>query len=190
VGSVSIGAQHVASGLAGSAQLVVELGIVTVSRSWNGPTVSIDSTPNYGIAVGMVDFTAADFPPGSAIIDVDVTIDFLKTDGTCTTPATGAAYHGETNFRMQGGSGTQVILATPGTWSGDTAIQPVMVTFDQSAASTPSGTPTSGTFLPLGGNLDTYDGQSPIGSWILQAGDTTGGDPLCVNSYTVTITAQ
>jgi hypothetical protein len=189
-GNVTITAQHVAAGLSGTASLLVELGIIMVSRSWNGPTQTIDGTNDYEINVGMVDFTAADFPGGATIIDVDVSIDFLKTDGTCASPGTGAAYHGETNFRLQSGTGSRVVLASPGTWSGDVVIQPVTVTFDQSAMAAPVGTPVSGTFLPYGGNLDSYDGQSPIGAWILQAGDTAGSDPLCVISYTVTITAQ
>ncbi len=190
VGTVTVTARHVPTAVSGTATLLVELGIVTVSGTWPGPTVSVDATPPFGVNVGMVDFAAGAFPPGAVITDVDVTINFLKTDGSCAAPASADAYHAETSFRIQGPTNTQVVLAPPGTWSGGVAISPVTVTFDQSAVAIPANTPVSGTFLPNTGDLTAFNGQSPVGTWILQAGDATAGDPLCVNSYTVTITAQ
>jgi hypothetical protein len=164
--------------------------IVTVSGSWNGPTVSIDATANFAINVGSVTFNAAQFPAGALVSDVNIAINFLKTDGTCASPATGSAFHNETNFRLQGPTGVQVVLAPPGTWSGGTVTPPVTVTFDQQAAAVPSGIPVSGSFLPTPDTLNTFNGTNPTGVWILQAGDSAGGDPLCVNNYTITVTAQ
>jgi hypothetical protein len=189
-GVVTISAVHGATGVASnpSAQITVDLGIVTLAATYPGPTVEIDATAAYGVSVGSVTFTG--FDASAVVTNVSVTINFLKTDGSCATPASGNAYHSETSFRLQSPAGTQVILASPGTWSGGTAISPVAVTFDEAAASAPSGTPVSGTFLPNGGSLGTFDGTSPSGTWILQAGDAAGGDPLCVQSYTISITAQ
>ena len=195
VGGTTVSALHQPSGIGSvgsnqSAAITVEVGIVTASATYPGPMVSVDGTADYGINVGSAAFTAGTFNPNMTITNVTVTIDFLKTDGTCAAPAPGFAYHNETNFRIQGPSGTQVILAQPNTWSGGDATPPVTVVFDQSAASIPSGTPSSGTFRPSPGNLGDFNGQSPLGSWVLQAGDTAGADPLCVYSWSVTVTAQ
>ncbi|MCK6550395.1 Ig-like domain-containing protein [Myxococcota bacterium] len=173
-----------------SSTLTVNIGIQTLAATWTGPWPDIDSTPNYGVNVGSVVFTAGQFPAGAVITDVDVSINFLKTDGSCASPASGGAFHNETNFALLSPQGTQVILAQPGTWSGGTVMPPLTVTFDQQAAAVPSNTPVAGSFLPSGGDLSVLNGQNPTGTWILQAGDAAGGDPLCVNAYTVTITAQ
>jgi uncharacterized protein YjdB len=196
VGSAVISALHLPSGVGSgasnqSAALVVELGIVTLASRWGGPTVSIDATTAFGVDVGSVAFAAGAFGPGATISDVEVAIDFLKTDGTCAVPASGNAYHNETSFRLRAPGGQTVILANPGTWSGGAAMPgPVTVVFDQQASAAPSSTPVAGRFRPAGGNLDSLDGAAPTGTWVLQAGDSAGGDPLCVLGYTVTITAQ
>tara|TARA_R110000850_G_scaffold218852_1_gene344376 strand:- start:201 stop:4634 length:4434 start_codon:yes stop_codon:yes gene_type:complete len=163
-------------------------GQTTVSKTYGGPTVSVDGCGSYCVALPGVTFTTADFPAGSIITDVNVSINWLKTDGSCAAPATGGSFHNETNFRINNPS-SNVILATPNTWSGGVSSPTVTTVFDQSAATTPSGTPVNGTFLPNGGNLNNFNCQSPLGTWVLWAGDTAGADPLCVNSYTVTITA-
>lgn len=194
VGSVTISAIDAVSGITSatgnrSSLLTINQGIVTLSQTYPGPTISVDGTANFAISVGSVTFSAGDFPAGAVVTDVDVTINFLKTDGSCTVPATGSAFHGETNFALRSPTGTQVTLAEPGDWSGDVVISPVTVTFDQSATAMTSGTPVNGTFLPAA-SLDTFDGLAPAGAWVLLAGDSAGGDPLCVNTYTVTITAE
>lgn len=195
VGSAVIHAVHTPTGIGSaasgqSANLTIELGIVTLSQTWGGPTVTIDGTTDFGVNVGSVTFAPGAFPANAVITDVDVSINFLKTDGDCSAPAPGNPYHNETSFRIVGPTGTEVVLAPSGTWSGTTPIAPVTVVFDQSAAAPPSATPVSGAFQPNGGNLNTFNGTAPTGTWILQAGDNAGADPLCVNSYTVTITAQ
>lgn len=195
VGGASIRATDPMSGISSmdsgqDAALTVNLNIVTVDGTYPGPTVSVDGTADYGVSVGSVTFSASDFPSGASITDVNILIDFLKTDGSCAAPLSGSAYHGETSFRLEAPDGTRVVLASTDTWSGNTAIQPVAVTFDQAAAMPPSGTPVTGTFQPNGGNLDSFNGLDPVGTWVLQAGDTSGLDPLCVISYTITITAQ
>ncbi|GAB5539265.1 MAG: hypothetical protein Salg2KO_13680 [Salibacteraceae bacterium] len=135
-----------------------------------------------------VTFTTSDFTTGCLITDVNVSITWAKTDGSCTVPGNGNSFHGETNFRLDGPNGTQVILASPGTWSGNANIPKRITVFDQSASNIPSGTPASGTFLPNNGNLNSFNGASAVGVWTLRAGDTGIGDPLCVESYSVTIT--
>ncbi|GAB4188790.1 MAG: hypothetical protein Tsb002_15310 [Wenzhouxiangellaceae bacterium] len=54
----------------------------------------------------------------------------------------------------------------------------------------PSGTPVSGSFLPNSGNLDDFNGLSGTATWRLRAGDSGAGDPLCIDRYSVTVTAE
>ncbi|MCF6308655.1 MAG: HYR domain-containing protein [Flavobacteriaceae bacterium] len=160
----------------------------TVTKTFTPPSsVSVDGCGTYCVTLPSVSFTAADFPLGGIITDVNVSISWLKTDGTCTLPTSGNSFHNETSFRVNGPV-SQSILATPGTWSGSANSPAVTTIFDQASASIPSGTPVSGTFLPNGGDLNIFNCLSPIGIWSLSAGDTAGSDPLCVNSYSITIT--
>lgn len=162
---------------------------VTVTKCYNGPTVTVDAVGNFGSSLPAVDFTTMDFAVGSTITDVKVEVVFNKTDGTCAAPGTGSSFHGETSFQIVGPLGTE-ILAINDTWSGNVSTSNVMVTFDQNATAIPTGTPTAGSYLPNNGNLGNFIGGIPYGSWNLDAGDDAGGDPLCVISYCVTITAN
>ncbi|MEM9024752.1 MAG: hypothetical protein AAGB22_13480, partial [Bacteroidota bacterium] len=119
-----------------------------------GFSTSIDGVGNFGTTLPGVTFTVSDFGTGCVVSDVNVSITWAKTDGSCTSPGNSNSFHGETSFRIQGPSGTRVVLASSGTWSGNANISKRTTVFDQSASSTPSGTPTSGTFLPNSGNLN------------------------------------
>lgn len=196
LGNVVISALHAASGISSndsgqSSAAVVQLGQVTLTRTYPGPVVTIDSTVSFGISVGSLNIAAADVPPGAVITDVNVAITFLKTDGTCAVPGPDNPFHNETNFRIQGPSG-QVVLVPAQSWTSLTVMPaPVTMTFDQSAGPIPlAQPPMTGSFQPLTGNLDTFNGTSPVGNWVLQAGDAAGGDPLCIHAYTVTVVAQ
>lgn len=160
----------------------------TVSRSYVAPnSVSIDGVGNYGFALPSVSFSQGDFTAGCEVTDVDVVISWAKTDGTCNAPGSGSSFHEETSFRVNGPTNTE-ILALPGTWSGNVSTSSVVTTFSQQAPTIPSGTPVTGTFRPNNGNLNTYNGLSPFGTWNVDAGDNGAGDPLCVNYYEVRIT--
>ncbi len=164
-------------------------GQTTVTKTYAGPTVTVDGCGSYCVALPSVTFVAGDFTPGcTTITDVEISIDWLKTDGSCGAPGAGNSFHNETNFRIDGPAAME-ILATPGTWTGAVSSPPVTTVFDQAAAGPPVvGTPVSGTFQPNGGNLDNFNGLSALGAWNLAAGDTAGSDPLCVIAYSVTIT--
>jgi uncharacterized repeat protein (TIGR01451 family) len=163
---------------------------MTVTKTVDPPgLVSIDGCGRYCDTLPPVSFDATDFGAASEITDVDVSITWFKTDRSCNTPSDGNAFHGETNFRLDGPRGRNVVLASPGTWSGQDSINTVTTDFDQAAAAVPSGTPVSGTFRPNNGNLDNFNGLSGTATWELRAGDNGSGDPLCVDSYSVTVTA-
>jgi uncharacterized repeat protein (TIGR01451 family) len=163
---------------------------MTVTKTVDPPgLVSIDGCGTFCSTLPSVSFDATDFGTASEITDVDVSITWFKTDGSCNSPNTGNSFHVETNFRLDGPSGTNVVLASAGTWSGNVSISTVTTDFDQAAAVVPSGTPVSGTFRPNNGNLDNFNGLSGTATWELRAGDNGAGDPLCVDSYSVTVTA-
>ena len=192
VGTSTITATESGSGVATGNTAILDVQPGEVSASWSGPTRTVDGTVNYGVSVGSVTFSSGDFGGGAtpSITDVDVRVDFLKTDGTCANPASGNAFHNETNFRLRGPGNRRVILAPPRTWSGSQSISPVQVTFDQQATGRPSGVPQTGRYQPATGNLNDYNGTTPIGTWVLEAGDTAGADPLCVRGYTITVTVR
>ena len=163
---------------------------MTVTKTVDPPgLVSIDGCGTFCSTLPSVSFDATDFGTASEITDVDVSITWFKTDGSCNSPNTGNSFHVETNFRLDGPSGTNVVLASAGTWSGNVSISTVTTDFDQAAAVVPSGTPVSGTFRPNNGNLNNFNGLSGTATWELRAGDNGAGDPLCVDSYSVTVTA-
>lgn len=161
----------------------------TVTKTQNFSTsFTIDGTGNYGASLTPVNFVSGvDFAVTDLVSEVSVSINFNKTDGSCGNPASGYSYHSETSFRLVSPSGTFVILAAPGTWSGGANISPVTVNFTTTAAFAPSGTPVSGNFLTNNGNLAVYQGENAFGNWTLQAGDNAGLDPLCILSYSVTL---
>ena len=160
---------------------------LTVTKTYSGPTVEIDNSGEYGVSLQPLDFTSADFYTGAVVSQVTISIDWTKTDGTCSTQLSGPAYHGETSFRVDGPIGS-TILAPTDTWSGNTDIGDVTTVFDQTASAAPSGTPVDGTFKPNGGDLNSYMGKDPVGSWRLSAGDNANNDTLCVHAYSVSIT--
>ena len=159
----------------------------TVTRTHVSPTsTSVDGVGNYGFTFPAVSFTSGDFTAGCEVTDVDVTIGWAKTDGTCQAPGGGNSFHAETSFRVNGPSGSE-ILALPGTWSGGATTASVVTTFSTGNA-IPSGTPVTGIFGPNNGALSNFNGVSPFGNWTLDAGDNGAGDPLCVVFYEVTVT--
>ena len=162
----------------------------TVTKTYTAPSsVSIDGCGTYCSSLPGVTFTAADFPTACSITDVNVNIVWAKTDGTCTAPGTGSSFHSETSFRIDGPMGVNEILVQPSTYSGNGSTSATSTTFDQAAATIVGGVdPVSGTFRPNNGNLDNFNGTNGIGTWYLRAGDSGAGDPLCIVSYSVTLT--
>lgn len=163
---------------------------LTVTKFYTAPSsVTVDGCGTYCTNLPGVTFSAADFTSGVCqVADVNVSITWAKTDGSCTAPGVGSSYHDEVNFRIDGPAGNEILIA-PGTYSGSATMSSVTTTLDQAAASTVGGvTPISGTFKPNNGDLDNYIGTDPFGTWVLRAGDTGTGDPLCIVAYSVTIT--
>ncbi len=165
----------------------------TVTKTYVGPaSISIDGCGTYCATLPGVSFSAADFTNGNCqITDVNVSITWAKTDGTCLAPLTGSSFHNETSFRIDGPTGNNVILVQPNSYTGNGSTSTTTTILDQAAPTVIGGIdPVSGTFRPNNGNLNTYNGTSAFGTWFLRAGDLGGGDPLCIVSYSVTITVS
>ena len=163
----------------------------TVTKTSNpSTTTQVDGSGNYGTVVpNSLTFSQSDFSAGCSITDVNVVIRWAKTDGTCTVPGSSNSFHAETSFRLDGPDGTQVVLIQPNTYTGTATMSLITTTFDQSAGTLAGGvTPTGGTFRPNNGNLNSFNGTNGIGTWTLRAGDTGGGDPLCIDWWRVIIT--
>ena len=162
---------------------------LTVTKTYiPAGSVSVDGCGTYCSSLPGLTFSAADFAAGACTVtDVNVNIVWAKTDGTCAAPLTGNSFHNETNFRIDGPSGNEILVA-PGTYTGTATMSLVSTTFNQGSPVVGGATPFSGTFGPNNGNLNNFNGTTPFGTWTLRAGDTAGGDPLCISSYSVTIT--
>ncbi|WP_345015459.1 hypothetical protein, partial [Aestuariibaculum suncheonense] len=167
----------------------------TVTKYYFGPTQEINGCGGPDCAeVGSVNFSSSDFPTGAIITDVNVSITWQKTGGTCSVPSSDDPINSEISFRMDATDiGKNLNLAPQVTWSGSTPGGVVTTIFDDTAATVPSGTPTSGTFKPAGtGSLaNAFNGNTPVGTWQLHAGDTfDNNNALCVYNFSVTITAN
>ncbi len=154
--------------------------------SYTGPTVEIDNQFDVPIPAT---FVVGDFPAGETIIDVDISIDWTKSGLDCPTRI-GNPFHGETRLRLESPDGTVIELVNFDTYTGNVVIGDVITTFDDSAAVPPGpGAPVSGTFRPTGpGMLANFNGENPVGTWNVLGSDDVLFDPLCVNSYELTVT--
>jgi len=147
----------------------------------NSTPVTVDG----GSTTLTVAVTPAELPPADVLSDVDVTVVFHKTDGSCAAPDTGYAYHDEIVYRITSPGGTTVNLIDQGTYTGGGDVGTVTITFDDAAVAVVGGTdPVSGTFQPVG-SLSALNGENPQGTWTLYLGDTAGADPLCHYSFTL-----
>ena len=129
------------------------------------------------------------FANNSLITDVNVTVTWTKTDGSCSSQLSGPAFHEETHMELRGPStACSNTSLVDGDFSGGADIPTITTTFDESSSNIVAGTPTAGTYNPSG-NLDNCIGGSPFGAWSLWIGDNFAADPLCVSAYQVEVCA-
>lgn len=148
--------------------------------------------------VTSVSFNQSTFTQGCEVSDIEVRIDWTKTDGTCSNPTGGGnSFHSETSFRLEAPDINQS-LAVPGTWSGSASSgNSVVTTFvDGSTISPGPGSPFgpagNGTFNSnpnnAGNSMDNFIGTSALGNWRLIAQDAASLDPLLVGYARVRVT--
>ncbi len=154
------------------------------NRTWSGNT-TVDAVTDLTVAS-----LTNTIPTGMKVYNVWVSVTWLKTDGSCSSPGTGSSYHNETGLKLQAPDGTKVTLVNTGQYSGSTSIGNVTTRFyDSYTTAPPSGIPTSGYFRPYQA-LSTFDGKNARGTWKLLASDTAGADPLCVKAVSLTVYAE
>ena len=161
-------------------------------QDFGGEIQSVDDTGQYGMLLDAIEFDSTDFPTAhEAILDVDVSIEWSKTAGSCIDPKVGDPYNGETSFAIMF-EGSTTPLVSSNAWSGKEEGGRIETIFDQDAISPRSfgGTPVSGVYHPHTGNLGIFNEKAANGRWNLKAGDMHVGDPLCVYKYCVSLKTQ
>lgn len=169
-------------------KLIIAVALAVLATTVNVALMQDFTDNNPGNADGNSFTRTVNVPNIGTIQDVNIAITFLKSNDPCGNAA-GYAYNGEIYFRLQSPGGTVVNLVNAGTYSGGTYGGLVTVRLDDSAAALPSGMPTSGTFRPVQ-PLAGFNGQAGLGGWTLTIGDSAGGDPLCYQSYTLSLVFQ
>ncbi len=179
---------------------LIECDVLTVQRSSDIGTVSVDGQNGSGETAGdintyglydNVDFAGA-FPPGYQISEVEVQVTFTKMDSEecgVDDPDDNSTFDAEISMDLTTSLGTVNLIQMENYVNCVTGVNTVTVTFNQSAASIVSGCPTSGTFLPANGSLDDFIGLDPAIEFELHIGDNVALDILCVESFSVNVTA-
>lgn len=163
----------------------------TLTFSYTTPTVTSDNTGGFVDAL-TIDVPVSSFPADFVTTDINLVINYDKTAGTCAATETGNSYHNEHGFQLESPVGaTQVTIFDPGAFTGADDISPgVTQTFDDaSVTAIPGGIPATGTYMP-NNSLSSFNFQDPEGTWTLRASETAGGDPMCIISVDIVITAE
>jgi len=114
--------------------------------------------------------------------DVQVTVEWQKTDGSCIVPASGTPYHNETGMALIDPHGRRVELLSTGRWISSGSNPLVSTAFRDSFIGTmPATDPISGDFQPDEPLSVLYD-NTANGTWQFVATDTVAIDPLCIHS--------
>ena len=71
-----------------------------------------------------IDVPVTSFGFGAVVTDVNLTIQYDKTDGSCVAPGTGNSFHDEHGFELESPDGVTVTIFSTGTFAGATDISP------------------------------------------------------------------
>jgi hypothetical protein len=170
----------------------------------NNSAVSVDGVtrhtpPNFMAVMRTVNITGGEAAFGDGIVqDVNITIDFSKLSNP--NDFVPQPWYNEIGFALKSPSGTLIDLIPV-----DTFLDPFdvpfifdntpgfdgIVTFDDAATLAVNngpiaGRPNAGTFQPIDA-LSAFDGESAQGTWELWIEDSTGANPLTVNSFTLSV---
>jgi hypothetical protein len=109
----------------------------------------------------------------------------ISNAGVCEYP--GRSYNEEIGLALKSPTGTTVALLNVLTLGGQTPGGTVTWLFDDAASSAVRGdTLISGTFLPAS-SLGAFNGEVGNGIWELLYTDDAGGDPLSINSWSLSV---
>jgi len=157
-------------------------GTFTQSASFN-PVLEVDA----GSGTTSLNFAGLIGPITSVTTTVNLTKcdDPISSTGVC--EGSGFSFNEEIVLRLISPDGTTVNLINAGTILGQQPGTTVTFTFDESSLNPIGGNfLVSGTFNPTG-NLNDFIGEDGNGNWTLFFEDVGGGDPLSINSFSVTV---
>lgn len=103
-----------------------------------------------------------------------------------TTGGSSNPFHNEISFKIIAPNNTTINLLNASTYSVSGTYVGVVTTVFEDGNSAVGSSPVSGTFSPAQ-SLSMLDGTSPNGIWKLIANDNAPADPLCVESFSVTV---
>lgn len=130
---------------------------------------------------------------GTSIGNTKISITWRKRSGggvnDCgTVGGTGRPYYDEVSFKIKAPDGTIINLISTDTYAiGATPLGSLTTVFEDGGSAIVVGSlPASGTFAPKQ-SLSALNGLNPNGIWTLIAEDAAAFDPLCVESFAVTV---
>lgn len=156
------------------------------TATYAGPTIGYDGGTKSG-----ADPQTTIAGAGTSLGKVKVAVTWRKRSGgtinDCgTTGGTGQPFYDEVSFKIQAPSGAIVNLLNSGTYSiGTTPLGALTTTFEDGGSAVGS-LPATGTFSPAQ-SLALLNELDPNGVWKLIANDDALADPLCVESFSVTV---
>ncbi len=156
------------------------------SATYSGPTIGYDNGTKSG-----PDPTSTFAGIATNIGKVKVSVTWRKRSGgtinDCgTVGGSGNPYNSEVSFKIKAPNNTIINLLNSGTYpNGGTPAGLVTTVFEDGAA-TVGTIPASGTFAPAQ-SLGLLNGIDPNGIWTLVASDAAAADPLCVESFSITV---
>ena len=103
-----------------------------------------------------------------------------------TVGGTGRPYYDEVSFKIQAPNGSIINLVDTDTYGIGTTPLGSLTTVFEDGGTALGALPANGTFAPLQ-SLSTLNGSNPNGTWTLIAADAFNIDPLCVESFSVTV---
>jgi hypothetical protein len=155
--------------------------------SYTGPTVGYDGGNSSG-ANPTINFSGLT----GNIVKTRVSITWRKRAGggginDCgTTGSNGIPYNNEISFNIKSPNNTEISLLGYGTYAQGTSPAGVVTTVFEDGGAAVGTTPASGTFAPAQ-SLTKLSEQVANGTWTLIPYDDIGGEPLCVQSFSVTV---
>lgn len=154
--------------------------------TYSGPTIGYDNGTKSGADPSLV-FSGVN----GNISFVKVSVTWRKRSGgtinDCgTTGGSNNPFYDEVSFKIVSPDNTTVNLLYADTYSYLASYAGTLVTNFEDGGSAFDVVPVSGTFNPAQ-SLALLNGKSPNGTWKLLANDSATSDPLCVESFSVTV---
>ncbi len=160
----------------------------TTTATYAGATIGYDGGTKSG-ADPQISISGA----GTSIGSTKVSIRWRKRSGgninDCgTTGGIGQPYYDEVSFKIKAPNGTIIDLINTDTYGvGSTPLGVLTTVFEDGGSAVTTGAlPANGTFAPAQ-SLSAFNGLNPNGTWTLLAEDAAAIDPLCVESFAVTV---